>query len=343
MSVQAESAPQSFWREPEGAVPNSLALAYAFGGHLLGLWLLVQPGLLGFVLGTLLTGHSLVIAAYLVHECAHMTLFRDRRNNARAGEALLWLTGSAYASFERVRHMHIRHHRDRADIFCFDYQAFLKRRGEWVRKLVYALEWAYIPAVELIMHYQVIIRPFFADHLKAQRRRVLLMGVSRLTFFALLFALNPWALLGYALAYLFMIHALFLADAYAHTYEAYPVVVGDEPVPDGGRDRDYDVEHTYSNLVSTRWPWLNLFNLNFGYHVAHHERAAAPWYRLPQTHRHLYDEDHPQVLPYRELWHSLHRNRIRRILTDDWGDVGKGPGRADGFLGMHGVSFLSIV
>ena len=344
MSSESTRVRPALWREPEGALPNTLALGYAFGGQALGLWLLVQPGLLPFLAGTLLTAHSLVIAAYLVHECAHMTLFRERRVNARVGEALLWVVGAAYASFERVRRMHIRHHRDRADIYCFDYQAFLKRLPAPLRKAVYALEWAYVPAVELIMHTQVIVRPFFAEHLAGEQRRVLLVGASRLALFVGLFLLNPWSLLGYAIAYMAMIHALFLADAYAHTYEAYAVVRGDEPVPDGGRDREYDVEHTYSNLVSTRWPWLNLLNLNFGYHTAHHERAAEPWYGLPALHRTLYGgDDHPQVLPYRELWRSLHRNRLKRILVDDWGEVGTGPGRADGFVGMHGVSFLSIV
>jgi fatty acid desaturase len=193
------------------------------------------------------------------------------------------------------------------------------------------------------MHYQVLLRPFLSDELRPQRARVLIVLASRLALFALLYWLNPWALLGYAIAYMLMIHALFLADAYAHTYEAYCVERPDEPVPDGGRDRDYDIEHTYSNLVSTRWPRLNLLNLNFGYHTAHHERAATPWYALPALHHELYGEAHPQVLPYRELWRSLHRNRLQRILVDDYGEVGTGAGRADGFVGMHGVSFLSIV
>jgi fatty acid desaturase len=324
-------------------LPNTLALGYAFGGHALGLWLLVQPVPIAWLAGTLLSAHTLVIAAYLVHECAHSTLFRERRINAYVGEALLWLVGAAYASFDRIRHMHIRHHRDRADVYCFDYQTLLRRLPTPLRRVVYTLEWAYVPAVELIMHYQVLLRPFLSDELRPQRARVLIVLASRLVLFALLYWLNPWALLGYAIAYLLMIHALFLADAYAHTYEAYFVERADEPVPDGGRDRDYDVEHTYSNLVSTRRPRLNLLNLNFGYHTAHHERAATPWYALPALHRELYGEAHPQVLPYRELWRSLHRNRLRRILVDDYGQVGTGPGRADGFVGMHGVSFLSIV
>ncbi len=342
--AESEAAPESIWREPEGAIPNSLALSYAALGHVGGLLLLVQPSVWAWLAGVLLTGHTLVVCAYLVHECAHMTLFRSQRLNARLGEVVLWLCGAAYASFGRVRHMHIRHHRDRADVACFAYQPLLGPAPCWVLKLVYALEWMYIPAVELIMHYQVLIRPFTQARLQAYRGRVIVVLLSRLALFAVLFLLSPWALLGYAIAYVFMIQALFLADAFAHTYEAYWVENADDPVPDGGRDRAYDVAHTYSNLVSTRWPRLNLFNLNFGYHTAHHEKASTPWYRLPAVHRELYGTGpNPQVLPYRELWRTVHRNRLRRIRTDGYGEVGQGPGRADGFIGAHGVSFLTIV
>jgi fatty acid desaturase len=341
---QTQGNVQVLWRDPEGALPNSLAICYAFFGHIAGLILLVQPSVWLWLTGVLLTGHTLIVAAYLVHECAHMTLFKSLRVNSRVGAVLLWLTGASYASFSRIRHMHIRHHRDRADVVCFDYRAFLQRSPRWVSRLVYALEWMYIPASELIMHYQVVLRPFFDPAQKVYRSRVIVVLISRLALFALLFSISPWALPGYAIAYMLMIQTLFMGDAFAHTYEEYIIENADAPVPDGGRDRAYDVAHTYSNLVSTRLPWLNLLNLNFGYHTAHHEKASTPWYRLPVLHRELYgDASHPQVLPYKELWRTLHRNRLARIWAEDYGDVTQGPGRADGFLGVHGVSFLSIV
>ncbi|MBK6737512.1 MAG: hypothetical protein IPG64_06160 [Haliea sp.] len=28
--------------------------------------------------------------------------------------------------------------------------------------------------------------------------------------------------------------------------------------------------------MSERWPWMNLLNLNFGYHSVHHDRPATP-------------------------------------------------------------------
>lgn len=335
---------QSLWREKHGAIPNTIALTYGMLGHFFGIFLLLQTSWPAVIAGVLLAGHSLIICAYLVHEAAHMTLFKARKHNEMIGEVLLWIVGGSYASFKRVRHMHLRHHMDRADVSCFDYQAFLRKQPRIVQKLVVALEWAYIPAIELIMHGQVIVRPFLEEQLKPFRRRVILTAVSRLMFFAALFLISPWALLGYALAYWIMLQGLFLADAFAHTYDAFYVSQPDEKVPANGRDRDYDNGHTYSNLVSQRLPWLNLLNLNFGYHTAHHAKASVAWHDLPAYHGKLYGEsEFKQVLPYRELLATIHRNRTKRVFVEDYGDVGEGPHRADDFVGAHGVSFLSIV
>jgi fatty acid desaturase len=334
----------SLWREKSGALPNTIAVIYGVVGQLLGLGLMLQSGWVGFCVGVLLCAHSLVICAYLVHEAAHMTLFNTKKNNQRIGNIMLWMAGSGYASFERVRHMHMRHHQDRADVSCFNYQNFLIKQPKIIQNLVSVLEWLYIPAVELIMHAQVILRPFIDDHLKPHRRRVILVGVSRMAFFVLLFSLSPWILLGYAMAYCIMLQVLFIADAFAHTYESFFVKQLNDPVPSNDRDRLYDVTHTYSNLISQRWPWLNVMNLNFGYHTAHHEKASVGWHDLPAFHQELYGKgDHEHILPYKALFRTLHKNRLKRVYIDDYGDVGQGPNRADSFVGAHGVSFLSIV
>ena len=36
-----------------------------------------------------------------------------------------FMAGAGYASFDRIRHMHLRHHRDRADLSCFDFKGLL--------------------------------------------------------------------------------------------------------------------------------------------------------------------------------------------------------------------------
>jgi fatty acid desaturase len=332
---------KTLWREPAGALPNTLALGYAILGYLAGFVLMAQPSWLLAPAGVLLTLHAMVIAAYLIHEAAHYTLFASPAHNRFAGEAMSWVAGSAYASFERIRHMHLRHHRDRADITCFDYKAFLKHHPA-LKRLTYALEWAHAPAVEVLMHTQVIVRPFVERSQRAHLPRAAAVLAVRLALLGLLawFSLQAAAL--YLLAYALLLVVLNFFDAFHHTFDQY-FVDAQTPVPMNGRDRRYEQANTYSNVVSVRHPWLNLLTLNFGYHNAHHERAAVPWYALPALNRELFGDAPRELLPLPELLCTHHRNRLKRVLDDDYGSVGSGRGRADGFIGAHGVSFLTVV
>jgi fatty acid desaturase len=289
----------------------------------------------------LLCAHAMVLAAYLIHEAAHHTLFIDHAANHRVGETMSFIAGASYASFERIRHMHIRHHLDRADLACFDFKR-LTERVPGLRRTLEALEWAYVPAVELLMHAQVVWRPFLERSQNRHRLRAAAMLVVRLGLLTLLALWSVRALLLYGLAYVLFLHALNFFDAFHHTFEQY-FVEPDEAVPLSGRNAAYEQNHTYSNLISRRWPWLNLLVLNFGYHNAHHQRASVPWYRLPVYHRELHGEAGACEIPISELISTWHRNRVRRVFAADYGDPGPGPGRADQFIGAHGVSFLTVI
>jgi fatty acid desaturase len=332
---------RTLWREPAGAVPNTFALGHAALGYLAGFWLMASDAWYFAAAGVLLNAHAMMIAAYLIHEAAHYTLFADPRHNRVAGEAMNWIAGGAYASFQRIRHLHLRHHRDRADVTCFDYKAFLKKYP-WLLRAVCVLEWVYVPAVEILMHAQVMLRPFFD---RAQRRylpRAATVLAVRVALFATLVALSPQAAVLYLVAYALFLSALNFFDAFHHTFEQY-FVDADAPVPMNGRDREYEQANTFSNVASARHPLLNALTLNFGYHNAHHERAAVPWYRLPALHRELFGESPRELMPVSELLRTYHRNRVRRVMDDDYGAVGEGRGRADNFTGAHGVSFLTVV
>lgn len=342
--MNATSLPTTgLMREKAGTLPNLLALGYAVFGYAAGFALLLGPTWYLNLLGTLLLAHSMVIGAYLIHEAAHYTLFRDRDHNRLAGELMGWIAGAGYASFERIRHMHIRHHRDRADLAMYDYKKLLRASPRWVSRLVYALEWAYIPAIEIIMHAQVILRPFLDARQHAYRRRVLGMLAARGLLFGMLGWFAPEALLLYCVAYLLFMTVMHFFDAFHHTFDQYFVASEHDPVSMEGKDRTYEQANTYSNLVSYRFPLLNLLTLNFGYHNAHHEKASTPWYRLPAVHQELYGDACLQLMPLKELLGTFHRNRLRRIFDDDYGQVGSGADRADSFVGAHGVSFLTVV
>ena len=326
----------------DGFWPNTLAILYAVVGYGAGVALLTAPSYAANAIGFVLLTHSLVIAAYLIHEFAHLTIFRSSGLNNGFGVLMSWLTGACYANFNDLKRKHLRHHADRADVITFDYRKFLRERPAWVRKVVFALEWLYIPAVELIMHGFVIALPFFSAHHKQHRPRVLAVLAVRIALFAALAWYAPRAAVLYTVSYLLFLTVLRFMDAFQHTYVAYPILDGKMPDIER-RDKEYEYKNTYSNLVSVGHPWLNLLTLNFAYHNAHHAKPSVAWHRLPQLHQELYGEHDPQVLPARELWRTFNRNRMARILDDDYGEVTQGPGRTDKFIGAVGVSFLTAV
>jgi fatty acid desaturase len=331
------------FRAPDGALPNTLALAYVVGGYALGVALLTADAWGWNAAGVLLTAHTLIWAAYFIHEFAHQSIFRAAEANNRWGALMSWMAGSCYAPFAALRRKHMRHHIDRADVVTFDYKAFLARSPRWMTKLVLALEWLYVPAVEFIMHGYVIVLPFLKPERHVERPRVLAILAVRAAAFALLGWIAPKAVLLYLVAYMIMLHALRFADAYQHTYDAFAVLEGGR-IDDGKlRDRDYEQQNTYTNVVSMAHPGLNLLLLNFSYHNAHHERPIVPWHDLPRLHRELYPGTCRQILPMIDLLKGYHRDRLLRITSDDYGSVGDGPGKADGFLGAVGVSFLTAV
>jgi fatty acid desaturase len=333
------------FRYADGRLPNSLALAYTLAGYVGGIALLFSPSVWLNAVGTVVLGHAMLIAAYLIHEFAHGTIFARPEHNARAAVLCAWLSGSCYAPFQELRKKHMRHHVDRADVVTFDTKVFLKRCPASLIKLVEGLEWAYVPAVELLMHAYVIALPFITDvpaH-RTRRGQVLALLAVRGVLFAGLGWLSLKALLLYGLAWLLMVSVLRFADAYQHTYDVFADLAGGKLDDGKHRDRAYEQQNTYSNTVSLRWPALNLLLLNFAYHNAHHDKPAAPWYRLPRLNAELYQGDDTQVIPMRALLGSFHRHRVRRVLDDDYGVVGQGPHKANAFHGAIGVSFLTAI
>jgi fatty acid desaturase len=333
------------FRYPDGAAPNTAALALVLIGYPAGIALLTAESWVPNAVGVALLTLALVWSGYFIHEFAHQAIFRTPEVNDRWGTVMSWVNGSCYARFAGMRRKHMRHHVERADVMTFDARGFLLAAPMPLRRLVLALEWAYVPAVELLMRAFVIAQPFQAGGTGLNRLRTASIALLRGGAFATLGANSPKALLLYALAYLLFITVLRFADCFQHTYDAYPMR-GDDPIPqDKLRDRAYEQANTYSDVVGLDSRWLNLLWLNFGFHNAHHERPTVPWHRLPAYHRELYADGCAQLITVGELLTSFHRHRVSRVLAGDYGVVhGHGvPRRADGFVGAVGVSFLTAV
>jgi fatty acid desaturase len=359
------------FRAKDGALPNLLVIFYTIIGWPIGILLLLQPHWFWNVLGVLLTAHTLVYSAYLIHDCAHHAIFKSAAANDRLGVLMTWINGACLANYAGLKKKHLRHHADRLDVVTFDYRAALRRSPAWLRHAVLALEWCYIPAVELVMRALVIGAPFAAaapagaggptgaavraglavpessDALRAvraARARVIAYAAVRITGFAILGLISLKALMLYALAYLLFLNVLRFMDAFQHTYDVFVSRTLAAAPADPRRDLAYEYHNTYSNLLAEHPWWLNLLVLNFSYHNAHHVRPSEPWYRLPALHRSLYGEARDrQVIPCRELFASFHRFRVQRVLADDYGVVAADGERAAAFMGAVGVSFLTAV
>jgi fatty acid desaturase len=326
---------RSFWI-------NGLVILYTLGAWVFGLWMLTRADIALNIVGVLLSAHALVYSAYLLHDCVHHAVFASARANDGIGMLVSWLNGACLADYQGLKRKHLRHHADRLDVVTFDYRAVLRQGPSFLRHAVLALEWAYIPAVELLMRGLIVVAPFQYGSGRERVRMILLVAL-RLAAFTVLALVSLRALLLYAIAYFIFLHVLRFMDAFQHTYEVF-VSRSLAPAPaDVNRNRRYEYEHTYSNLLSVRWPWLNLLVLNFPYHNAHHTQTSVPWHELPALHRALFREHAAQVIPCRTLLVNYHRYRVARILADDYGSVQSDGVRANGFIGAVGVSFLTAV
>jgi fatty acid desaturase len=330
------------FKDSAGAGCNGLALLYVAAGYVLGLAALIHGGLLLSVVGTLWLGHAMTIAAYLLHECGHNTIFKKNIHNARLGAVLTWVTGSCYGTYEDIRVKHFRHHVDSADVMWFESRKFFNSHPLFGR-VVQFLEWLYIPAHDLVMHAIMVVGAFCIPARRSQRLRNGIVIVVRGTAFAALAWNFPRAALGYAIAYLLMMTVLRFMDALQHDYGGVPVLFEDVVMPHRG-DRIYEQAHTFSNPLSLRHPWLNLLVLNFGFHNAHHAQPITPWFRLPALHRKLYGDSTDRVILFWPSWKSFHRYRVSRVVGESTSEEGEAYlelARRGAVSGGNAVSFLT--
>lgn len=300
------------FHEPMGLAWHGGALLYAVGGYVLGLWGLTLDSLWLNAGAVLLLGHAMVIAAYLIHECGHNTVFRDNAHNARLGRLLNWLAGSAYGTFEDIRYAHFRHHMDNDDPVWFDYEQYFSRHPRLAR-LIEVLEWWYIPAHDLFMHALLAVSAFVIPQRREQRARQALVLALRLGVLLAVAWLWPKVALGYALACMLMLHVLRFMDMLQHDYGNNPsLFVENPPSRFGGRATEQ--AHTFSNPLSFHHDWPNWLVLNFGFHNAHHLRPTVPWYRLPAYYREHISSDPASVIPLAQQLRIYHRHRVFRVM-----------------------------
>jgi acyl-lipid omega-6 desaturase (Delta-12 desaturase) len=305
----------ALFREPRGIAYHGAAVAYSLAAWLLGLAGLFHPALAVNAVATLLLAHGMTVAAYMVHECGHNTVFHRVRHNQHLGRILTWICGASYGTFEDIRYKHLRHHVDNDDVVCFDYERLFLEHPRLLR-LTQALEYVYIPAHDLIMHAVMVLTSFVIPERRDQRRRNVTVIAVRGGLFAVMLIVSLKAALLYCVAYMLMIHVLRFMDSLQHDYPYRLNLYTNERSPNRGDGR-WEQAHTFSVPLSLKHSRLNWLTLNFGYHNAHHARPTVPWYRLPAVHRELYGDDPEAVIPLSRQLAIYHRGRVRRIIKWD--------------------------
>lgn len=316
----------------EKAFWNEVAIAYTCLGYLCGIGLLcVTSGWLNIV-GVILLSHSLTYSAYLSHEFMHGTIFTDRRSNVIFGRLMIWLNGGCYYGFQALTLQHIAHHVDRVDVFTFDIPTAIQKLPTTIRRIIFALEWCYLPIVAFWARWQKIIKIWREPE---RVKQITLIFLVRFTIFICLGIISLKALLLYFLAYVGMITVLRFIDAFQHTYEAFPL---GSKLPK--RDRDHEQFHTYSNLISCYHPWLNLLILNFGYHNAHHAVMKCPWHSIAELNLEIAKTRNIQYISLYQQLINYHNYRVTRLINGQ-GNVTKDLNYKK-FYGAVDVSFITL-
>ena len=298
-------------KEADGLRWYGGAVAYSIVGYVAGIAGLFSAFWPVNLAATLLLAHAMTISAYMIHECGHNLVFKKQRDNTTLGRFMSWFCGAAYGTYEDMRYKHFRHHVDNDDVVWFEYDEWFEEHPV-VLKLTKTLEFFYIPAHDLIMHFIMVFTSFIIPERRDQRARNVTVILIRGGIFLTVAFLFPKVAILYAIAYLLMMHVLRFMDALQHDYPYNKTLFNFVDPPHKG-DAEWEQEHTFSVPLSLKYPRLNWLTLNFGYHNAHHSNMNAPWYRLPALHQELTGGSPEKVIPVSSQVRLYHRNRVNRV------------------------------
>ena len=205
----------------------------------------------------------MTIAAYMIHECGHNTVFVRHSDNATLGRIMSWLCGAAYGTYEDMRYKHFRHHVDNDDVVWFEYDDFSRGTRYSLAFSRYS-SGSIFPRHDIVMHVVMVFTSFIIPQRRDQRRRNVTVIVIRGGIFLALLVFFPKVALLYVLAYLLMMQALRFMDMLQHDYP-YNATLFDYADPPHKGDFEWEQEHTFSNPISLRFEKLNWLTLNFGF------------------------------------------------------------------------------
>jgi fatty acid desaturase len=316
---------------------NISAITYVVAFYILGVISIITNLWQLNILGVIMIAHSLVISNGLTHEFIHGNIFKSRKLNAFWGQVMTHLNGACYAPWEKIVEHHFSHHTRHVDLVRFDIMKYLNEDlNKWLRKGYVVMEWLYFPVLEFELRWRIILDPILDENRQHLLGRVIGLACYRVIAFCLLAWISWKALLLYFLAYISFVNLVRFIDAFHHTYDYVPL--GQEIIQ---RDRVYEQANTFTNLISVKYPWLDLLFLNFGYHNAHHHNMSCPWHELPALHAKLYGKEDfaPLFLP--KLIINYHRFRLPRLFSGQGEMDEEGKIKLESFTGGISVSLLT--
>ncbi len=315
---------------------NIAAITYVFFLYILGIACIASPLWQLNITGVLFITHSLVISTSLTHEFIHGNIFKSRELNAWWGKVMTHINGACYTPWEIMIIHHFNHHLKHVDVIRFNVNKHVNQEtSSWLRWIYYVAEWLYFPLIEFELRWRTIFDPLVTENKKSLLWRTISIALLRVSAFYLLAMISWRAIPLYFIAYISFVNLERFTDGFQHTYEY--VILGDKfPI----LDREYEQKNTFSNLTSTKYPWLNLLFLNFGYHNAHHHNMSCPWHDLPALHTKLYGSSTSNVLPFKQLVINYHRFRLDRLFSEQGGFDDDGNLNLDNFTGAIATSLL---
>lgn len=323
------------FRYTDAKIPNIILFGYMLLMVIGGTYLILHDN----IIGVLLYAHCFVLMAYVAHDCMHDSLFVSEKVNDYIGIFFAGLIGGAYTPYKELKQKHLMHHSFRVDFVQMDFRIWMESHPV-VKKIVYAMHRVYLPGAEILCHMLTIASPWMFDNLKDRRQFVIDIALGRLCFYLGLSIISWKLVFAYLAARVIAMQILALIDCHQHTFKTIDIDTkpGDIVKMEGySKSKQYEDEHTKSNLISTRFPWLNLLLLNFTYHNVHHKFPDAPWHQLPEKHKQFY-EINTCVIKFKDVLYNFHKHRLTRLQLRQDIDHSK-----YNEVGVAGASFLSWV
>ncbi|GIS02113.1 MAG: hypothetical protein CM15mP103_06640 [Gammaproteobacteria bacterium] len=131
---------------------------YSLTAYVVGWWLLFSGGWAGFIPGVLLLGHGMIIAAYMIHECAHNTVFTVNRHNNQLAGWLGWISRILLARW-RTSAPSTSGITSRMTTWCGLITRVFQKHP-LVYRITIFLEWCFIPAHCILMHTIMVFTAF---------------------------------------------------------------------------------------------------------------------------------------------------------------------------------------